>query len=56
MDFGDLIGVFVLGILGFVIINEISNQKWCGRNCRVILSDARGTLVQDIVTGLIGWI
>lgn len=49
-------GLLAIGILGLAIINAITKQKWCGPNCRIILRDAQGTLVQDVVTGFFRWI
>jgi hypothetical protein len=56
MKGGDWLGLLVVGVLGLAAINEISRAKWCGPNCRIILSDVRGTLIQDMVTGLFHWI
>ncbi|HEX5424895.1 MAG TPA: hypothetical protein VFW94_15210 [Candidatus Acidoferrales bacterium] len=56
MKKGNWVGPLFLGIVGLFLINEISKAKWCGPNCQVILSDARGTLVQDMVTGALRWI
>ena len=56
MKGGDWLGLLIFGTLGLIAINELSKAKWCGPNCQVILSDARGTLVQDMVTGLFRWI
>jgi hypothetical protein len=53
---GDWLGVLALGFLGLAVINEVSKAKWCGPNCQIILSDARGTLIQDMVTGALRWI
>jgi hypothetical protein len=53
---GDWLGVLALGFLGLAVINEISKAKWCGPNRQIILSDARGTLIQDMVTGALRWI
>jgi hypothetical protein len=53
---GDWLGVLLFGTIGLVVLNEISKAKWCGPNCRVLVQDARGTLVQDMVTGLTKWI
>jgi hypothetical protein len=50
------IGLALVGVLGLILINELSKARWCGPGCRVILSDARGTLVQDLVTGLVQWV
>jgi hypothetical protein len=47
--------LFVVGA-GLVILNEISRAKWCGPNCKVIVSDFRGALVQDLVTGALRWV
>lgn len=49
-------GAFLIIIGALVVINEVSKAKWCGPTCRIILSDARGTLVQDLVTGALAWI
>jgi len=56
MKNGDWVGPLLLGIFGLVVVNEISRAKWCGPNCQIILSDARRTLVQDMVTGALRWI
>jgi len=45
-----------LAVVGLVVINKIAKSPACGPNCQVLLSDARGTLVQDIVTGVQYWI
>jgi hypothetical protein len=42
--------------LGLFIVDQISLAPWCGPNCRVIMSDARGTLVQDLGTGFLHWV
>jgi hypothetical protein len=56
MKGGDWLGLLFVGAVGLIVINEISKAKWCGPACQVILSDARGTLVQDLVTGLVKWV
>jgi len=56
MKGGDWFGLLFFGALGLMAINEISKAKWCGPYCQVIFSDARGTLVQDMVTGLVRWV
>jgi hypothetical protein len=56
MKGGDLLGLLLVGTVGLIVINEISKAKACGPACQVILSDARGTLVQDLVTGFIKWV
>jgi len=45
-------------VVGFGVwaVSAISRQPWCGQNCRVILQDARGTLIQDLVTGATAWV
>jgi hypothetical protein len=44
---------WLIGIgIGFLVVNAISEQPWCGPVCREIMSDFRGTLVEDLVTGL----
>jgi hypothetical protein len=56
MKGGDFLGLLLVGAVGLIVINEISKAKACGPACQVIMSDARGTLVQDLVTGLIKWV
>jgi len=56
MNGKDWFGVFLLGAIGLYVINEVSKAKWCGSQCQVILADARGVLVQDMVTGLMKWV
>jgi hypothetical protein len=56
MKGGDWLGLLLVGAVGLIVINEISKAKGCGPTCQVILSDARGTLVQDVVTGLMKWV
>jgi hypothetical protein len=46
----------VFGVAGLVVLNALSKQKWCGPTCQVLLSDARGTLVQDVLTGAVYWL
>jgi len=41
---------------GLFIVDRISRAPWCGSTCRVIVADARGTLVQDLVSGFLYWI
>lgn len=48
--------LIVFGLLGLILITAISKAPWCGPACQVILSDARGMLVQDMVTGLRLWV
>jgi hypothetical protein len=48
--------LILFGVAGLVVINAVAQAKWCGPTCQVVLSDARGTLVQDIVTGVQYWI
>lgn len=48
--------LILFGLAGLVVISAISQAKWCGPTCRVLMSDARGTLVQDIVTGIQYWV
>ena len=52
----ELLKILGVALVGLVVINAISQAKWCGPSCQVILSDARGTLVQDVVTGALSWI
>ena len=56
MNNGDLLALILFGVVGLVVVNEISKQKWCGPACQVLLSDARGTIVQDLLTGARYWI
>jgi hypothetical protein len=47
----------LLGVgIGLVILNSIAEQPWCGPTCQVVMSDVRGTLIQDLTTGLLHWI
>jgi len=52
----DFLKVVVVVGLGLWAVSAISRQPWCGQNCRVILQDARGTLIQDLVTGALAWV
>lgn len=52
----DWFGLLFFGALGLIAVNEISKAKWCGQYCQSVLSDARGTLVRDMITGLIRWV
>jgi len=56
MKNADLLALILFGVVGLVLVNEISKQKWCGSVCQVLLSDARGPLVQDILSGARYWI
>jgi hypothetical protein len=56
MKNGDWFGLVMLGVLGLIVINKIAMSPACGSNCQVLLSDARGTLVQDVITGLQYWV
>jgi len=56
MNNGDLLALIAFGIVGLVVVNGISKQRWCGPACQVLLSDARGMLVQDILSGSRYWI
>jgi hypothetical protein len=56
MKGGDWLGLLMVGAVGLIVINEISKSRACGPTCQVILSDARGMLVQDVVTGLVKWV
>jgi hypothetical protein len=42
--------------LGLFIVDRISRAPWCGPFRQVIMSDVRGTLVQDLATGFLYWV
>jgi hypothetical protein len=50
------LALLITSAVGLIVIQQISKARSCGQACQVILSDARGTLVQDLVTGLVRWI
>ncbi len=52
----DWLGPVLLTVAALFVINAASKAPWCGPTCQVILSDARGTLVKDLVTGLHFWV
>jgi len=53
---GDWFGWVIFGVLGLIVVNQIAKPRACGPTCQVLLSDARGTLVEDILTGLRYWV
>ena len=52
----DFLTLLSVAVVGLGVIKAISQARWCGPNCRVILSDVRGTLIQDVVTGAFSWV
>jgi hypothetical protein len=56
MDKNEWFALLLVGVVGLIIINKVSKAPWCGPTCQILLSDARGTLVQDVVTGLSYWV
>jgi hypothetical protein len=56
MKNGDFFSLLVFVGVGLWVVNKISKSPVCGPTCQVVLSDARGTLVQDLITGIRYWI
>jgi hypothetical protein len=48
----DFLKLALFTVAGFWVVNKIATSPKCGPNCQVLMSDARGTLVQDLITGL----
>jgi len=56
MNSGDLLKVVAFVGAGLWLINNVSSSPTCGPYCQVLMSDARGTLVQDLITGVRYWV
>lgn len=52
----ELLKILGVALVGLVVINAISEAKWCGPNCQIIVSNARGTIVQDVVASAFSWV
>jgi hypothetical protein len=56
MNGGDFLKLITFVGAGLWLVNKISNSPACGPYCQVLMSDVRGTLVQDLITGVRYWV
>jgi hypothetical protein len=52
----ELLGYGALIVGGLWLLGKMSQSPACGQGCQVLISDARGTLVQDLITGIQYWV
>jgi hypothetical protein len=52
----EMLGYGALIVGGLWLVSKSSQSRACGQGCQVLMSDARGTLVQDLITGIQYWV
>lgn len=51
----DLVKLILIG-LGIYALTKARQSRSASPTARIILQDARGTLIQDLVTGALAWV